>query len=787
MAVACRLSGRSIARMNLPRTLLRTLGTRLPPYDGTITVAGPRSEITIRRDRFGVPHIAASSDADAWFGLGFCQGQDRAFQLETRVRVVRGTLAALIGPDGLKIDELSRRIAFHRHGTRSLAHLSPDHRTCFEAFATGVRAGVDRGGGARAHEFVLLRSHPTPFEAADALGFLAFQAFALASNWDIELARLRMLVLDGPEAVAALHPPYPADQPVSDRPGQAAGRTIDALAGDLAAASGLLSPGGGSNNWALAGSRTASGRPMVANDPHLAPLMPPHWYLARLQTPEWTVTGASVPGAPSIAAGHNGHAAWGVTAGLTDNTDLFLEEVGPDGASVLRGDRYVPCDTRSEMIEVKGGESVTLRVLETDRGPVVGPAFTGPFGALSMSATWLRPGSLGGSLEMGRMRSLDDLRRTYASWPSVPLNIVYADTTGSIGWQLIGDAPRRGVGGGTIPLRAADPATRWSDDPLPFDELPGASDPETGFVATANNLPTSTGAYLGSDFLDGYRVSRITELLGARTDWDVGAVLAMQLDRQSIPWREMRPAVLAAAEEASDLHQVAGLLGAWDGVVGTDSAAATVFEVFVATMARQVAEAKAPRSASYALGEGFTALIPFNALVVRRVSHLVRLLRDRPGDWFADGWDEAIRAALRQARDTITARLGPEPDKWHWGRVRPLRFRHPLGVRRSLARVFDLGPMPHGGDANTINPAPVAPMDPLGNPDFAVASLRMVVDVGAFERSRFALPGGQSGNPFSPHYADQLPLWQKGDGLTVVQDPDEVTRVTQHSLRLQPS
>jgi len=772
--------------MNWPRTLLRVLGDRLPKLDGAISVPGPTASITIRRDRFGVPHVDASTDADAWFGLGFCQGQDRAFQLETRVRVVRGTLAAIIGKNGVPIDELSRRIGFHRHGVAGLDHLSPEHRASFEAFAAGVRAGVEMGGGRRAHEFTLLRTRPTSFEAADALGFLAFQAFALASNWDVELARLRMLALDGPDAVAALHPPYPEGQPVSDRPGEAAGRTIDALAADLAAAAGWFSPGGGSNNWAIAGSRTRSGRPLVANDPHLAPLLPPHWYLAHLHTPEWTVTGASVPGAPSIAAGHNGHAAWGITAGLTDNTDLFVEEVGPDGTTVRRGDRLVPCDTRDEVIEVKGSGPVTITVIETDRGPVVGPAFEGSFGALSMSASWLRPGSLGASLDMGRMRSFADLRSAYASWPGVPLNLVYADVTGAIGWQLIGDMPVRGKGGGTIPLSAADEGTRWRDDPLPFEDLPSVTDPAAGFVATANNMPTTTGAYLGSDFLDGYRVTRITELLASRVDWDVGSALAMQLDRRSIPWREMRTSVLAAAETAPDLALVSGLLSEWDGVVATDSSAATVFELFVAALARSIAEAKAPNSSRYALGAGFSPLIPYSALVVRRVSHLVRLLRERPDGWFAEGWDETIRAALRSAAGLITERLGSDPAGWRWGRVRQLRFRHPLGTRAPLGRVFDLGPMPHGGDANTINPAPVDPMDPLANPDFAVASLRMVVDVGAFEHARFALPGGQSGNPYSRHYSDQLPLWQKGDGLTIAQDPAEVARVTRHTLTLKP-
>ena len=772
--------------VSLARTMLRQLGRRLPKTEGSLSLEGITDAVTIRRDRFGVPHIDASTSDDAWYGLGFCQGQDRAFQLETRVRVVRGTLAALVGRDALPVDELSRRIGFARCGRHSLDALSRHHRAGYEAFAAGVRAGVREGGGGRAHEFVLLRTKPSAFEASDAVGFLAVQSFALASNWDVELARLRMLALDGPEAVSALHPPYPSDLPASDRPGEAAGRVVDALAEDLARAGQLFAGGGGSNNWAIAGSRTRTGRPILANDPHLAPVLPPHWYLAHLQTPTWTVTGASLPGVPSFAAGHNGRGAWGVTAGLIDNTDLFVEEVGPTGDTVRRGADFVPVEVRHEVIEVRGEEPVQLQVLETDRGPIVGPAFNGPFGALSMSATWLEPASVGATIDLCQVRSFADLRSVYGSWASVPLNVVFADESGSIGWQLIGSAPVRGRGGGTIPLEASDPGTKWAGRRVPFEDMPHLIDPPGGFVATANNQPSTDGPYLGSDFLDGYRVKRIGELIAGRDDWDIATTLRMQLDRSSIPWRKMRQTVLDAVTHDDDAEPAAALLAGWDGIVGADSAGATVFEVLVSEMARRVAEAKAPRSAQFALGAGFTPLVPFNGLIVRRISHLIGLLETRPDGWFDEGWDEMIRESLRVSNRYLIRRVGADPGEWAWGRVRPLRFKHPLGARRALRRLYDLGPMPHGGDANTINPAPVDPLDPLGNPDFAVASLRMVVDVGAWEHSRFALPGGQSGNPFSPHYSDQLPLWQRGDGLTIAQSEAEIARVTRQTLVLTP-
>lgn len=772
--------------MNAPRALLRLMGRRLPKTTGSVTVHGIERPVTIGRDRFGVPHITAHHDLDAWFGLGFCQGQDRAFQLETRLRLVRGTLAALVGGDAVALDRLSRRIDFAGSGRRSLTALDSEDRERVEAFAAGVRAGVAEGGGGRAHEFVLLRSSPSEFDAADAVGFLAVQAFSLASNWDTELARLRMLALDGPDAVAALHPPYPAGQPVSDRPGDTAVMVVDGLAADLALARDLFTAGGGSNNWAISGAKTASGRAIVANDPHLAPILPAHWYLARVVTPEWTVVGGSIPATPGFGFGHNGSIAWGVTAGLIDTTDLFVEEIGPDGHSVRRGDDFVQVEVRRERIEVKGGTDIVLDVLQTDRGPVVGPAFEGDFGALSMSATWFDAGDTGVLFDVCRMSSFAEIHDAFRGWTSVPLNLVGADAT-SIGWQLVGSAPVRGTGMGTIPLKAADPATAWKDEPVPYDEIPHLTDPDAGFLVTANNRPSAEGPYLGSDFLDGYRAARITEALQARDDWDVVSTLDLQLDRKSIPWRQMRSRVLDAAAPAGDLGVLVNLLRDWDAEVGPDSAAATVFEVFVAELCAAAARSKAPRSARYAMGEGFSPLVPFNMLMVRRVSHLVDLLDRRPDGWFESGWDEAIRTALRRARDLLVDRFGPDPRQWAWGDVRRLTLVHPMGLRKPLDKVWNIGPIRIGGDANTVNPSPVDPRDPLASPEFAVASGRMVVEVGSWDLARFCLAGGQSGNPYSPHYADQIDLWAKGDALVVPFTPRAAERTIRRRLDLIPS
>ncbi|MCA9634925.1 MAG: penicillin acylase family protein [Myxococcales bacterium] len=772
--------------MSRTRQIFRViLGKRAPIVGGEVVVPGIDAEVVIRRDAYGIPYIDAQNDADAWYGLGFCQGQDRGFQLEMLLRLGRGTLAQLLGPKGVGLDRLARRIGFHRLAGAYLEVADRELRRYVEAFAAGINAGIRWGSPRASHEHDLLRGRPTPWTGADVLGVLLLQSFLLASNWDIELARLKVLELDGPEALAALDPAYPEWLPCSAPPGAAAGPALDRLADDLEILRGFIGVGGGSNNWAIAGARTRSGRPIVANDPHLPPMLPAHWYLCHVRTPAWATVGATLAGAPGIAAGHNGVAAWGVTAAHFDNTDLFIVEIGEGGRSVRIGDRWVRCPIRREVIQVKGEAAVVEEVLETPHGPVIGPALQGEFGALTIQATWMRPQPIRGFLEVHRSRDFDHFREILAEWPAMPLNLVYGDVHGTIGWQLVGQVPRRRKGWGTIPLPAADPEVGWEEAPLPYAEMPSCRDPEAGYVATANNRPTPENEpFLGVDWLDGYREARISERLAARDDWDVPSTMALQVDQEVIPWRELRPLILAALADRRDLEPSRGILDRWDGVASADSAAATIYELLLAALYREIAEAKAPRSFTWMLGRGFTEVVPHSLLCLRRTSHLVKLLREAP-PWFEQGWPALIADALAEVQGRLVRERGRDPSRWRWGEVRPLTLRHPVGDVKAFASIFNLGPIACGGDGNTIAQASPPPLDPLANP-VAIASLRMVVEVGAWEEARFVLPGGNSGNPLSPHYRDMLPLWERGEGVPIAYDPARVREVARETLVLRP-
>ena len=522
--------------MSIHRLLFRLLlGRRLPVTAGTLNVPGVTRPVVIRRDGYGIPYIEAEEDEDAWYGVGFCQGQDRAFKLEVLLRVARGTLAEIVGPRALPIDRLSRRIGFFHSAQPQLEVLDPKIRGIMEAFARGVTDGSRLGCRRPAHEFTLLRTRPTLYTAADVLATSKLQSFALASNWDVELARLHILKADGAEALKALDPAYPEWLPLSTPPGTKAGREMDRLAEDLVALGTTVSLGGGSNNWALAPSRTATGRAILASDPHLAPILPSQWYLAHVRTPEWTVAGATFVGAPVFPVGHNDVAAWGATAGMVDNTDLFLEQLGPDGRSVREGDRFVSCEIREETIRVKGAPEIVEQVVVTPRGPIIGDALDDSLGAISIRATWLDPRPVNGLLTAHRARSFEEFRRAFEQWPSTSLNMVYADTSGTIGWQLVGEAPRRRKGFGTIPLLGWDLDAGWEDTPIHFDDMPHVVNPDGGVLATANNRPTRTdeGPFLGTDWIDGYRAARIFEALEAGHEWDLDGVSALQTDQES--------------------------------------------------------------------------------------------------------------------------------------------------------------------------------------------------------------------------------------------------------------
>ena len=477
---------------------------------------------------------------------------------------------------------------------------------------------------------------------------------------------------------------------------------------------------------------------------------------------------------PAFPTGFNGHAAWGITAACTDSADLFWEELSADRRTARGPGGPEPVERIVETIPVRNAAAVVVEVLVTRRGPIVTGLVDGVSSALSMRATWLEPAPIRGFLDVQRARDFAAFRDAFRAWPGPSLNIVYADAGGHIGWQVVGTLPRRRVGNGMVPLPAWEAG--WEPEHLAFDDLPSTLDPPSGFVASANSAPridAPDAPFLGVDWLDGYRAARIIEVLEGRSDWDVAGSMALQTDRFSVPWRDLRDVVLAAVEGPT-----ADLLRDWDGVVEAGSAAASVYELFVAQLACGMARAEAPNGWRWAVGGGFGESVPRTSFGARTLSHLVGRLGSGRGA-------ELIAPALARAGEILRERHGTDPAGWAWGEIRPLRLLHPLGVRTPFDRMFNLGPVPLGGDANTPAQAGVHPLHPLANPA-AIANHRTVIDLGNPERSRFVLAGGQSGNPLSPHYADLFELWQRGEGVPIAWTSQAVDEASIDRLVLRP-
>ncbi len=773
--------------MNFSQILMRVLlGTRLPVTDGVLNVPGIEEPVQIRRDGNGVPYILAQTELDGWYGLGFCHGQDRAFQLETLLRVVRGSIAEIYGEQALPIDRMSRRIGFRRAGKGHLSVMPEAQRAVVRAYVQGINAGLTSGSRKRAHEFVLLRTKPSPWEEEDVLGYMNYMGIIL-SGWTAKLTRLFVLKEDGPVALADLDPDYPAWHMVTSPVAGLAGESVARVLEDVEALAGFLG-NGMSNNWALNGARTRSGKPILANDPHLAPRLPAPWYLAHIRYPGLSVGGASFPGMPLIPSGFNGTSAWGVTAGLVDGIDLYIEKLDPVGKTVLNGDGQTDCEVLREIYRAKGRKTPLVEeILITPRGPIISDLIDGFGEALSMKATWMTPRPVNGLTDFHKATDFHTCRDHFKNLHLVSQNVAYADTSDTIGWQLIGEVPDRQRGWGLLPMPGWDPDFDWGTRFVSLTDMPWLVNPETGFIATANNQPhpENGGPYLGRDFVP-YRHARIIELLEERQDWELDTTLQAQLDRFSVPWREMCRQVLDVKPDDPQAARAQKMLAEWDGIVAAESGPAAVFEYFVITMAHMLAKARAPRSAARVLGKDFSAMFSGSFFFVRHVSLIVDLLRTRPEGWFVDGWDQAIETALGDAYRKLEAELGPRPAAWQWGDVHKLVVSHQLGARKFLAKIFNRGPFPYGGDHDTVAQAGRR-VDVYGSKVQGTANLRMAVEVGEWENNYFVIAGGQSGNPLSPHYDDQLKIWLQGQAISLAWSEEEIVERTVAMLELRPA
>lgn len=766
------------------------LGT-LPKTSGEIAVLGLGGPAEISRDAQGVPHIRAGSSEDAAFALGYAHAQDRLWQMEITRRVGAGRLAEVVGEPGLPSDRFMRLLGLYRLAERQAKTLSPQVAQALQAYAAGVNAWISGHRGFLPPEYALLRLDPEPWQPADSLVWIKLMAARLSGNWRDELLRARLSRVLTEDQLKALWPAYPDSGPFSlaaSGPGVLpSAADLDRLAGADPQPPGV--PKGASNAWVLGGERTDTGKPILANDPHLGFQAPVIWYLARLEAPGLEFTGATAPGMPFPIIGHNGRIAWGMTSIGTDMEDLFIERLVPgDSSRYQTPDGSLPFVVREERIGVRDNPDTTLTVRSTRHGPVIsdliGPSET-PETVLAFSAVYLdeaadrgTPEALYGISRAGDWESFVEASRLIGAPQQ---NVFYADVAGNIGFIAPGRVPLRKSGRGRMPAVGWTGEADWAGF-VPFDALPRAFNPSAAAIVNANNPPVG-GDYpyfLTDDWAAPHRARRILELLAAQPKQTVQSTAGIQLDSVSLLAADLLPLMMRQMDPASERDRRAlDLLRAWDGTMSRRRPEPLLFTAWLRELSRALyADELGPFSEDY---RGL------------RAEFVARALGEPGGPWCDDvatAEKESCPAlagrALATALDGLAADLGPEIDTWRWGDVHRSTFRHPVLSRLPLLdRFVDLTIPADGGD-DTINRGSSAigrNIQPYAH--IHGAGLRVVFDLADLERSRFMIATGQSGNPVSAHYSDLLGPWRDGASFTIEMEPAKEQQ--REILRLVPA
>ncbi len=727
-----------------------------------------------------MPHIYAKNADDLFFAQGFVAAQDRLFQLEMWRRVARGETAEILGKEGLEADRFARLIRYRGAMDAEWSSYSPDTKQILTAFTRGINACIDHAGKRLPIEFQLLGIEPKKWQPEDCLGRMS--GIVMSSNFRAELVRARLIGALGVEGARQL---APTDPPLAYAlaPGLSPGELDPGvLAGYRAAARPLTFPlrPMESNNWVVDGTLSASGKPMLAGDPHRALAVPALRYLVHLNAPGWHVIGAGEPALPGVALGHNDHIAWAITIVTTDQTDIYVEETHPLDPSQYRvGERWEQMRLVREPVRVKGAkEPVELKLFFTRHGPVIHQDVKRRR-AYALKWAGSEPGGAAylGSLAVGRARDAQTFLNALKSWKVPALNFVYADKSDTIGWIAAGLTPVRKGGDGLLPVPGAEDRYEWAGY-LPVKDLPQTFNPPSHFVATANHniLPPGYKHSISHEFAAPYRFQRVKARLEAKKSLTLADFQSIQHEETSLPGQAL--ARLAAAVDMKDprLEPYIKLLAGWDGVLSKGSAAGALYAIWLQELQDGFYRVRLPEGL---LEDGRS----LSGLPV-----MLAALEKPSAAWFGQSArferDRLVRTTFARAVGRAKALLGPDSTKWRWGKLHTATFRHPLaGLGPAHAQAFNLGPVERGGDAQTPN-------NTRHDEQFKQvhgASYRQVFDLADWDRGLATSTPGQSGQPGSPHYGDLLPLWAEGRYFPLAFSRTKVEEVTQHRLRLAPA
>jgi len=768
---------------------------------GTRKIKTLGDTVVIRFDESDVPHIKASSPTDALFALGYVHATERSWQMEINRRLASGRLSEILGPETVPIDRFIRTIGIKHAAEKQFDRYPIATKRLLQAYADGVNAGNAQLGWALPVEYFLTGSKPGHWSPSDSVAWMMMMAFDLGGNWHKELQRLELAQFLTTKQIWEVVEPYTEGDPVTTmdfakmyqeigvfnpHPGPLESKTKKLPATELAD---FDAPGGkdgiGSNNWAISGKRTASGKPLLANDPHLGLSVPAAWYMAHLEAPGLHVIGATLPGIPAVVLGHTDQIAWSFTNTGPDVQDLYIEQLDPKNPGMYRGpDGPLPFTVRQEIIDIKGSEPLRFLVKETRHGPVISDSYarahraidTDRFAlALRWTALDTQNQSIVGLIEMNQAKDLDSfknaLRKNYAPMQ----NVVMADVEGNIAYQAAGVAPKRVLHQG---LYGAAPAPGWEKQYdwtgyVPFEQLPASTNPEQGWLATANQkiIADNDPNPLTGDWESPARYERIVQLIQSQPVHDLAFMKTMQADTLSLGELPLLNLFKASKSNHPLASQALAMSQPFDGNMRLDSQGALIFNAWEDQLTRIVFS-----RLSYLFTENYGPR-NFTIPLIRLVQNPDSPWCDNPNTPKVENCADASNEAFDKALDQLSDQFGSNPKNWVWGNAHIAVSEHrPFSKVPLLGSFFNLS-QPFPGDSFTIN---VGRLEHLkaDNPyeTKQAPSLRTIYDLSNLENSMFIYQAGQSGWVQSKLYRNMSPLWAKNAYLPLQTKPAKIER-----------
>jgi len=765
---------------------IRLLKQSLPGTRGTVVLQAVQAPVQVYRDWYGVPHIFAQNEADLFFAMGYVMAQDRLWQMDLNRRAATGTLSEVFGPRTLAFDQLIRTIGIPKIAHEIGKNISAESRLLLTAYADGINAFLRRNSKRLPIEFSLMQYTPLPWEIEHSLAYQRLMAWSLEMGWRVDPVFGEILARVGARKTNEILPDYPDDAPVVVAGNydllQQLQTRLTHISRNLLNNMGFIGPGMGSNAWVVAGSRSATGKPLLANDPHLIHRCPSLWYEIHLKAPGIDCYGVALPGVPGIVIGHNQAIAWGMTNVMADGCDFYVEKINPNNQDqYLYQNRWHDITTIAEEIRVKDQPPFSLITRFTNQGPIISdlhPLLKDSPQVISLkwNGQMVSDEILAG-YKIIKAKNWQDFKDALQYFSVPAQNYVYADSAGNIGYYCVGAVPIRRNGKGLLPGQGWNNRHEWKSR-IPFERLPQLFNPPEGIIVTANNkvVDDRYPYFISSYWEPPYRTERIRELLSAKEKFNATDFMAIQSDVYSKHAQFLMPKILEVLprfkKDTGLRNYFCKSLQTWNLKLAQDLVAPTIFEIFLTRLYKNIFLDEMGDS----LYHQFLELpnIPI------RVSD--KLIAKGTSDWFDDvttpnikeTMTDVIYRSLEETFDFLATEQGKKLYQWRWGKIHSVTFEHALGRLKPLNRLFNIGPFDLGGSHTSINNASYLLN---GNNFHAIVgpSMRQIVDCSDMKKSFMVIPTGQSGHPLSKHFKDQTPLWLNGeyhyaitDSLTIV-------------------